>query len=301
MRCIKPITIGENVVNCGHCYACRVNYTTEWALRLIYELSTNSAASFLTLTYDNEHYPIDCGLHKEDLQKFFKRLRINIKRKYHEFAPKIRYYGVGEYGSRTKRSHYHAIVFGLDNYNDEHRDLVRKSWTNCEPWLFDKDRGRKSAMQEVTPEDIAYVTGYVQKKLSGELAKEEYGEKQPPFSICSQGLGLDFALKNRERLINNGFTFFKGHRVGIPRYFCQKFDVRKGDLLNIENNQVKINENLFSMFVAEMKKRHIWNIISNNNDVIKRQYEKWYDDYTFNLADHVFKDFQQRQKLRGGL
>lgn len=50
-------------------------------------------------------------------------------------------------------------------------------------------------MQEVTPEDIAYVTGYIQKKLNGQMAEKEYGQRLPPFSTCSQGLGLVFAEK----------------------------------------------------------------------------------------------------------
>ena len=108
MRCLAPIEVKGREFNCGQCINCRINYTSMWSLRLIYELSTCNSASFLTLTYDTEHYPTDCGLHKDDLQKFFKRLRINLKREYHEFSPKLRYYACGEYGSKTKRAHYHA-------------------------------------------------------------------------------------------------------------------------------------------------------------------------------------------------
>lgn len=244
------------------------------------------------------------SLHKEELQKFFKRLRQNLKRKYHEFTPLIRYYAVGEYGSKTKRCHYHAIVFGLDNYNDDHREIVKQSWTKCEPWLFDKSRGRLSGMQEVTPDDIAYVTGYVQKKLNGQMAKEEYGDKQPPFSLCSQGLGLDFALKNKDRLINNGFTFFKGHKIGLPRYFCEKIGVSKAELLSKYDENAFLKDNfsdLWQKFVDEMQKKHIWNLISNNVDVQQRQFTKWYDEYRFSFADCIYRDFKQKQKLRGGI
>ena len=194
MRCTSPITINDRQFNCGHCMACRINYKRMWSLRLIYELSTNNSASFVTLTYKEEFLPQNSTLVKKDLQDFFKRLRINLKREYHEFTPKIKYYACGEYGDDKQRPHYHAIIYGLDNYNDKHRDILRKSWNYCEPWFFDKDRGRKSGMQEVTPDDIQYVCGYIQKKLYGEMAQNEYDKKGriPPFSVCSQGIGLDF-------------------------------------------------------------------------------------------------------------
>lgn len=219
MKCLAPITVNGRQFNCGRCINCRVNYTSMWSLRLLYELSEYDGASFITLTYSDEFRPGE--LRKKDLQDFWKRLRRNLSAELHEFAPKLRYYACGEYGSTTKREHYHAIVFGLDCWNDKHREILTKSWPWCEPWLFDKSRGRNSAMQEVTPDDISYVTGYVQKKLNGPMAEKEYGKKQPPFSVCSQGLGLAFAEKNKDRLINNGFTFYKGHKVSVPRYFVK--------------------------------------------------------------------------------
>lgn len=115
-------------------------------------------------------------------------------------------------------------------------------------------------MQEVTPDDIQYVTGYVQKKLTGTMADEVYQGKQPPFSLCSQGLGLEFALKNKERLMNNGYTYFKGHKIGIPRYFCEKFDIKKSDLLDDKPNHTlsefeKARDEMTEMFLEDMKKK----------------------------------------------
>lgn len=302
MKCLNPITVNERQFNCGHCRNCRVNYTQEWALRITYELSKCDSASFITLTYSDEFRPGE--LRKKDLQDFFKRLRINMQREYHEFAPKIRYYACGEYGSRTKREHFHAIVFGLDNYNDKHRDILKASWPFCESWMFDKERGRQSGMQEVTPDDIAYVTGYVQKKLNGEMAKEEYGEKQPPFSCCSQALGLDFALKNKERLISNGYTFYKGHKIGIPRYFCEKFGVKKGELLtNVslqpEKEYTRVNKELLEQFKADMERKKCF--YPQNTALMTHLFDIWYDNKRFAYADAIYSDFRQRQALRNGL
>lgn len=309
MKCLNPITVNGKQFNCGGCINCRINYTQAWALRLVYELSTTDAASFLTLTYNDEHLPEDNGLHIEELQKFFKRLRINLKREYHEFEPKIRYYACGEYGDKSKiykspgaiklhgRPHYHAIVFGLDDLNDTHRDIVRKSWQLCEPWFFDKERERDSGMQQVTPEDINYVCGYVQKKLNGVLGKEVYGQSSPPFSCCSQGLGLEFALKNKERLVANGYTFFKNHKVSIPRYFCEKFEIKKRELLDKDYKIETDISYLYEQFKKDMIKQNTW--YPENPTMQAHRFELWYTRGQWQQADIIYKDFLQRRKMRG--
>lgn len=103
MRCENPITIRSDsfirVFGCGHCVACKMQRSREWSFRLNCEAYYWKDACFLTLTYDNEHLPSDNSLHKEDLQKFFKRLRKDID------YP-IKYYACGEYGDRFKRPHY---------------------------------------------------------------------------------------------------------------------------------------------------------------------------------------------------
>lgn len=319
MQCKTPVTVNGQQFNCGSCMACRINYTTSWSLRLLYELSTVNAASFLTLTYNNESLPRDYSLNQRDLTLFWKKLRSAFQREYHEFAPKLRYYAVGEYGDKQKiyyspgaikphgRPHFHAIVFGLDNYDDRQREIVAKCWNKCEPWLFDKSRGRESAMQEVTPYDIGYVTGYAQKKLSGQAAREEYGEALPPFSVCSQGLGLDFAMKNKERLLDNGWTVFNGHRVSIPRYFCEKFDVKKSELLKdnpLPDSKDVMREvlNLDKLFVEDMHRKYGIDY-SHPQDkqltLYSKRFEQWYNDKCWDIRERIYQDFLQRQKLRG--
>ena len=40
-----------------------------------------------------------------------------------------------------------------------------------------------------------YVTAYILKKVTGQMAAEEYGDRVPPFALMSKGLGKDFFLK----------------------------------------------------------------------------------------------------------
>lgn len=207
MECYNKIFIKGHYFPCGHCMACKVNRTSEWTLRLCHELNSWSCASFVTLTYDDEHLPSDKGLHKKEVQNFMKRLR-----KYSKL--KLRYYAVGEYGSknlnengdykfyhRLGRPHYHLIIFGLDPLLKKHRDYVVEAWSKCPEFMF-KWKRYKNAIDIVNDKDIAYVCGYVQKKLYGKEAENTYIGIQPPFSLMSKGLGKDYFLLNLNAVLN---------------------------------------------------------------------------------------------------
>ena len=210
MQCVHPISVDNSrwhgygskksgyipsriLVPCGKCIACRINKTREWKSRLIMESCSWKDDCFLTLTYDNEHLPPDAGLHKEHLQKFFKRLR----RRLDEQGREIRYFAVGEYGDKFDRPHYHAIVFGLNPFSDDSQLVV-----DC--WPFGNvDFG------SVTPQSIGYVCGYVQKKLTGD-ASANYGFNIPPFQLASQHLGDDFVRKYADVLRDKKAFVFQG-------------------------------------------------------------------------------------------
>ena len=89
-------------IPCGHCVECYLNYSMTWANRCMMELTNYEPCEcwFLTLTYDEEHMltldydvpddlkplnknglPVTLGtLWKDDLQRFWKRLRQYIPR-----------------------------------------------------------------------------------------------------------------------------------------------------------------------------------------------------------------------------
>lgn len=301
MKCLKPIKVNGNYFNCGYCRNCRVNYTSQWTVRLLYELSNwfERGASFITLTYDDNHLPEDKSLHKEDLQKFWKILRYNLQNEYGN--SKIKYYACGEYGSKTKRPHYHAIVFGLNSFSDKDRNILKQSWTKCESFLFDKNR-KNSGMECVTRESIQYVTGYVQKKLNGQLAVDEYQDKLRPFSCVSRGMGLDFALEHSEMLVNNNFVTFGKHKIGIPRYFrdkleiSQKANIKRG--FNLED-LTKSNELLFERFKEDMIRKNTW--YPDNLTMMSIRFERWFNDYQWSYAQCIADDYLKYQQLRGKL
>lgn len=192
-------------VPCGKCMLCRIERTREWKNRLLLELDYWDEACFITLTYNEENLPMDHSLDKKELQNFFKRLRRRLGDK------KIKYYAVGEYGDLHHRPHYHAIIFGCQN-----KEYIEDSW----PFGFVQ-------VGAVEHDSIQYVTGYIRKKLFGDMAKEVYGERTPPFSNMSQGLGLRFVQDNEKELRKNlGYTL-GGVQQGLPRYFVKKLEIEQ--------------------------------------------------------------------------
>jgi hypothetical protein len=164
------------------------------------------------LTYNAESVPVfsegaSPTLVKSDLQKFFKRLRRDLEKE----DRKIRYFACGEYGPETERPHYHAIVFGLDCNKD--KMLVEENW----PFGF-------VSVGTVTYESCRYTAQYIQKKVLGKSADEVYKDREPPFQIQSQGLGLQYALDNLERY--EGKLTIDGRIFSVPRYFRDKTGIK---------------------------------------------------------------------------
>lgn len=105
MLCRTPFTNDWGLqVRCGSCTPCRVYRQKVWVIRCILEATCHPATSFVTLTYDDEHLPATGSLEPRDLVLWLKRLR--------QLQGPFRFVGIGEYGSRFKRPHYHAIIFG---------------------------------------------------------------------------------------------------------------------------------------------------------------------------------------------
>lgn len=207
--------LGYLELPCGHCIACKIQRSREWTLRIVHELEFWEHASFVTLTYDDKHLPKKNTLVKSDLQKFFKRLRKKI-------SP-IKYYACGEYGERGGRPHYHMILFGIKMDLDTIKEdgTVKNSILN-DTW----DLGLIHA-GTVTADSARYVTGYIDKKYNGSMEDEIYTQtgRINPFQICSQGLGLRFALREQEQLKKNLYTTLKGAKIGLPKYYKKKLNI----------------------------------------------------------------------------
>lgn len=154
------------IVPCGTCIGCRIDYVREWTNRMAFELVDNNySAIFVTLTYSNDELTFTRdgpSLNKKDTQDFLKRLRYFFPDK------KIRFYLCGEYGPRTFRPHYHAIIYGLSlaDFSDLRcfgMNELRQSYFTSDKFASIWKHGFVM-MSEVNYKTCAYVSRYVLKK-----------------------------------------------------------------------------------------------------------------------------------------
>lgn len=172
--CRSPTIYNGSVAGCGKCQACRIRAAKVWGARIQLEMAQYAENTFITLTYAPENIPAEGSLHKAQLSGFIKRLRRRVE---YEVGQTFRFFACGEYGSRTNRAHYHAILFGVGTW-------IRPMVTACWPFGF----------VQVTQCDGGvgnYVSGYCVKKLNS----IDRAPREPEFILMSRrpGIGAGFA------------------------------------------------------------------------------------------------------------
>lgn len=218
MPCDNPVWLKSGIpVPCGKCAPCKIRHVNQWVFRIMWEEENRATSShFITLTYDTLHVPLsDNGfmtLRKSDLQKFFKRLRKNTG------IEGIKYYACGEYGSKTSRPHYHAIVF-----NCPEPQAYADAWSLDGVMLGGVDVGT------VTSDSVAYCLKYIDKSSFREKKyKHSRDDREKEFPLMSQGLGKGYVENksvvawHKKDLSRNYAVNKSGYRVALPRYYRQK-------------------------------------------------------------------------------
>lgn len=164
------------------CELCRRYRAKVWAHRIILESLQHKENAFVTLTYDDEHLPEDGSLVPRDTQLWLKRLRKEISPR------KIRYFLCGEYGGRTMRPHYHAVLFGFPTCLRGQTELRKKSC--CSICDLVKRTWNKGSVQvaRVEPQSAAYIGGYVNSKIQ----RKSIGDRHPEFNRQSNRPGIGF-------------------------------------------------------------------------------------------------------------
>lgn len=195
---------GLRFMPCRQCIGCRLEKSRQWATRLLHETPKHANACFLTLTYDDEHVPVDRSLKKAHLQTFFNDFRERVR--YH-YGEKIKYFACGEYGcddpkacrnwrcSHEARPHYHAALYGPIGCDgeDDQRVEVEPARSGARQFIHSDfaatwEHGRHR-FSELSFESAAYVARYVLKKINGVSAPDHYGDREPEFQLPSKGLG----------------------------------------------------------------------------------------------------------------
>jgi hypothetical protein len=212
-------------VPCGQCIGCRLEYSRQWAMRCMHEASIHDENCFLTLTVSDDHMLPDCSLSRTVFPSFMKRLRKRYGGK------KIRYFYCGEYGGKTRRPHYHAILFGhvfedqkffktTDNGHDLYRsDILDSLWSigHCN-------------IGTVTFESAAYVARYVAKKSDEEGKKTnelynfetgEIHEREPEFAGMSRrpGIGSEWLQRYGDEVRRHDSVIMRGREMQPPKFY----------------------------------------------------------------------------------
>lgn len=205
-------------VPCGKCIPCLKRRSSHWSFRINEESKKAKTSCFLTLTY--EKAPLSANglptLLKKDYQNFFKRLRKLVP---NQKGPKrLKYFACGEYGTKTARPHYHAIVFNLP------QDIINSATQIRDTW--------KHGHVLVTPSNLAtinYVVGYITKGGTKKIIDKEFGiydDRIPEFQLMSKGLGECYLTPQMIKYYKDRQLFCivheNGHILSMPRYYKNK-------------------------------------------------------------------------------
>lgn len=261
MACPTPIRIKDPSkrglfldVPCGRCGNCLEQRRTYWTFRMHEELKNHDSAAFITLTYDNPPLSLqnELTLEKKHLQDFMKRLR------HHLGGRKIRYYAIGEYGPKTQRPHYHAIIFSLDRFEV---DCVRKAW----------NLGHSMATP-VNEARIHYVTKY---HLNYIPKSERPSNRQEEFALMSRnpGIGANYLVRATEyhQKTQNQFVMLNGYKLPLPRYYYDKIFQDEFTRLDISNQKREQSEKALKQKLYSLKSK---GYTDPSTEQFKRQIEK---------------------------
>lgn len=208
---------------CRKCIPCLLRRQKAWVSRLVEELSNHDFSYFVTLTYDDEHLPIDENGEPCFNKRHFTKLNADLRKRFQlgklknpvydellgspEYLdlPKglrFKYYLTTEYGPTTFRPHAHGVWYGLPGSLHIVEILFRTLWPYGFVSVFPATEG---------------AAGYISKYLvSDGVGKDSYhGNGMPVFSLMSKSLGLSYV----ERMGD-------WHRSDPKRQYVQRFGSR---------------------------------------------------------------------------
>lgn len=214
---------------CGKCVGCKLDKGQSWAIRCMHESKLWEQNCFVTLTYDDEHLPVDNSLEYRDVQLFLKKLRKRFAG--NDVSPDgrrpIRFFCSGEYGSDTGRAHYHVLMFNFD-FAKKHK--VTKDLYESDD-LNDLWNMGYASVGRVTPASAAYVSQYALKKVLGRDSEMAYVDpwtgsiRKKEFCVMSRrpGIGYWWYERYKSDFLPRDAVIYNGRRVRVPRFYGEKF------------------------------------------------------------------------------
>jgi len=257
-QCQTPITRKHETniytLPCGKCPNCYKRRVSQWSFRLMEEDKKSSSSLFITLTYDTNKVPLTkkgfMTLQKRDVQLFMKRLRKANRNQ-------LKYFLCGEYGGKTKRPHYHVILFNAN------LETIQKVW----------DNGHVHYGQ-VSEASVGYTLKYMMKPQRVPEHKNDDRDKE--FQLMSKGIGITYITDStikwhkadiEQRLYLN---LTDGKKISMPRYYKDKIYDRDQRLQQKAYWTEKIYQDLEEMAYNP----NINKILRDKKESIKQQYKK---------------------------
>jgi len=194
---------------------------SDWVIRLQHEATRLPHTYFVTLTYKTENLCFnDNGepcLVKSDIQLWLKRLRKSIQ------PSEVKYYAVGEYGTKKHRPHYHVILFS--EVALPHHQLL-------DTWKMGLVH-----VGTLTPASTAYTLKYV-------YNRKKYQDKPSEFALMSRRPGI--GAHKVATLPKRNYLYLNGFKKRMPRYY-------KNKIMTKEERKLLTEQTLQSVAVLEAK------------------------------------------------
>lgn len=267
MSCISPTEMkidtrykGKQTIkiDCRHCMNCMIKrqQNIEFLAKkeLLYTYKKGKSAAFVTLTYDDNHLPVNkegfYTLNRKDIQLWLKNMRRQMDY-YNEKIPfKVMYcgeYGDGTHsttntGVSTHRPHYHLVIFGLNT--SQVKKYTRKLWKHG---LCD--------IGELSFGGIRYLCKYMTKATPDKDVKflRETVNVQNPFFYHSIGLGKEWINENINKIVEDGFTYNINGKINLfPAYIMRYVSYKTGI-----NYIPYVKDYLYKNAIGEAKAKNI--------------------------------------------
>lgn len=254
-------------VPCHKCMECRRDRQLSWMFRLEQEMKVSQSAIFFTMTYEVE--PKSQNGHgtlvKSHFQNFMKRLRKLT-------SNKLRYFVVGEYGSKFLRPHYHAIIYNLPQNLAKDLVTLETVWRSghygpiAVPGICH--------LGDTLNGSLGYVAGYVMKGAWSPQHDEETGlmdDRLPEYANMSKNLGLNYLTPSMTKFYQSreiGYITLPGGILQkMPRYYMERLYDRP-TRANIAYENEQRNSQDWDQFVETCVS------LKDINDMKIRQYVK---------------------------
>lgn len=174
------------------------------------EATQHEAAFFVTLTYKDEFLPKDKSVSPIALSNYVKRVRKEI------YPDKMRYYGVGEYGDKRGRPHYHLLCFGLTRLHTALASCWNYGKVDVQLWHKDSDV-------------CSYVASYVTKRMT-KPGDPRLNGRHPEFARMSlkPGIGAGAMPAVANGVLTKGGALYVVQTGDVPRHL--RMDGKKWSL-----------------------------------------------------------------------